>query len=542
MRFARAPAAGCLALWLAAAGAWAQAPALPPFAALEAAGARVGEISIVTQNVFDAQDPAEDNALFRLANRVHVPTRPSVIRRALLFRSGEPVSARLVEETERVLRAARYLHDVRIRPVAWRDGVVDIEVRTRDAWSLDPGISAGRSGGASSSGIHVSEENLLGTGVSLGVARSRNVDRTSNEIRFASERAFGSWTAIAASTARSDDGGRDAFSVVRPFHALDARWTAGVTALRDNRIDAIYRAGEVESEYRHRERRIEAFGGWSAGLVDGWVQRWTLGASLQENAYAAEPARAAPPRLPADETLAGPFVRWELVEDRYDVELNRNLIGRPEDFALGLAASVRLGWARGKSGPDPSALLYALGLARGGEPRDGHTLLASATLDGRVRDRQAERQRLSAQARWYVRQSRRWLFFASAGLDALTRPEIGDDLTLGGDNGLRGYPLRYQGGHRRALFTVEERYFTDLYVWRLFRIGAAAFVDTGRAWGGAQTHPRDAGWLGNAGMGLRIVSARAAFGNVLHLDVAVPLRPADDIRRVQWLVKTRVSF
>ena len=86
---------------------------------------------------------------------------------------------------------------------------------------------------------------------------------------------------------------------------------------------------------------------------------------------------------------------------------------------------------------------------------------------------------------------------------------------LGGDNGLRGYPLRYQSGTRRALFTVEERFYTDLYVWQLFRIGGAAFFDVGRAWGGENVNTVNPGWLSNAGVGMRIVSARAAFSSAI---------------------------
>ena len=42
--------------------------------------------------------------------------RPGVIERMLLFKSGEPVSVRLIEETERLLRSNGYLYDVSIRP------------------------------------------------------------------------------------------------------------------------------------------------------------------------------------------------------------------------------------------------------------------------------------------------------------------------------------------------------------------------------------------------------------------------------------------
>ena len=54
--------------------------------------------------------------------------------------------------------------------------------------------------------------------------------------------------------------------------------------------------------------------------------------------------------------------------------------------------------------------------------------------------------------------------------------------------------------------------------------------------------PLRAGWLRKAGFGLRIVSARAAFSNVLHIDLAFPLGAPADIKKVQFLVKTNTSF
>lgn len=516
---------------------------VPAFRELEAAGTTIGEIRIIALDVFDTEDPREDKLLFRWANRLHIQTRPEVIERALLFKRGEPVSVRLIEETERILRSNRYLYDVQLRPVAVHDGVVDIEVRTRDTWSLDPGLSAGRSGGSNSSSVGLKEYNLLGTGVGLSLGHSRNVDRSSNEFSLVNDRAFGSWTSIGLSHASNSDGRRDAVSVVRPFYALDARWAAGVTAVRDDRLDSIYQAGEMTAQYRHRETRAEIFGGWSAGLVDGWAQRYSLGLGLQRDEYALEPGATPPPLLPRDQKLVSPFVRYELVEDRYERELNRNLIGRPEFFALGLASTVQLGWATPALGSTQEALLYNATLSRGFEPYADHTLIAAARLNGQFTEGQVRRQRFGLQAQYYLPQGPRWLFFAGASADVLSRPNPEDALLLGGDNGLRGYPLRYQSGTRRALFTAEERFYTDLYLWRLFRIGGAAFVDVGRAWGGAEPgNPGNPGWLSDVGMGLRIVSARSAFSNVLHVDIAVPLNTTPDIKRVQFLVKTKTSF
>ena len=537
----RAPAR---AIERAPASARAAAPpaGLPSFQALEAAGARIGTIRVVAQDIFDTSDPQEDRLLFRWANRLHVQTRTSVIERALLFKTGEPVQARLIEETERLLRGSRYLFDVQLRPVAWRDGVVDIEVLTRDTWSLDPGLSVGRTGGSNSQALALRDYNLLGTGVSVGWQHTRNVDRSGNEIEIANDRAFGTWTSLRLSHASNSDGKREAVSVVRPFYALDARWAAGVSALQEDRIEAVYDAGNVVGQYRHRLQRGELFGGWSDGLVNGWVRRTSLGLSLRDDAYKPEPGLAAPTKLSLDQRLAGPFIRYDVIEDRIERELNRNLIGRPEFFSLGLVASVQLGWAATDMGSSQQALLLDTSIGRGFQPGPDQTLMASVRASATIVDGRVQRQRLGAQAQWYVPQGPRWLFYGSASMDALGNPQPDEMLALGGDSGLRGYPLRYQSGSRRALFTAEERFYTDLYIWRLFRLGGAAFVDSGRAWRNTTTVLSQPGWLSNAGLGLRIASTRSAFSNVLHIDVAAPLNTTADMKKVQLLVKSKTSF
>ena len=518
-----------------------QAPALS-FAALEAAGVRIGEIRVRTEDIFNTTDPREDNWLFRQANKLHIQTRPQVIERQLLFKSGEAVSVRLIEETERLLRSNRYLYDVKFIPLQVHDGMVDIEVVTRDTWSLDAGGSASRAGGANAGGLHIAEYNLFGTGTSLTLGRSQSVDRTSTVFGFANQRAFGTWVDLSLSHAVNSDGQRDAVSVVRPFYALDTRWAAGISAAKDDRIDSVYRAGAIVRQYRQRQNQGEAFVGWSPGLINGWVHRWSLGLSMQDDAYLVEPGLAPPSLLPPDRRLRAPFIRWELIEDRFDRELNRNLIGRPEYFSLGLTSSVQLGYAEHELGSSVNAMIYSASVARGFTPAAGHTLIASAKLSGQYFEHEIRRQRAVVQAQYYLPQSARWLFYAAGSAEALTNPDPDETLLLGGEDGLRGYPLRYQSGNRRALFTVEERFYTDIYLWRLFRIGGAAFMDVGRAWGGNMGNAVNPGWLANVGVGLRIVNSRSAFSNVLHIDLAAPLNNATDVKKLQFLVKTRTSF
>ena len=527
--------------------AWAQgqpatAEPLPSFAELEAAGAKIGEIRILNQNIFDTSDPGEDKWLFRWANKLHIQTRAGVIKESLLFKTGEPLRVSHIEETERVLRNTRYLYDVELRPLAWHDGVVDIEVATRDTWTLAPGISLGRSGGANSFGFDLREYNFLGTGIALSLGHSSNVDRSSNEFQISKDRAFDNQVSLSYSYADNSDGRRQSATLARPFYALDTRWAAGISASADDRLEAVYNAGNVIGQYRHQQDQAEVLGGWSEGRVNGWVQRWSLGLSLNDNKYAVEPGLVAPADLPADEKLVTPFLRYQLIEDRFERLRNRNQIGRPEFFALGLASTLQLGYASTGLGSTRNAWLYSGSISRGFVPAPEQTVLASASLSGELSENRLRRQQLGGTVSYFLPQSKRWLFYAAASGDVLSNPDPSDELLLGGDNGLRGYPLRYQSGLRRALFTVEERVYTDVFVYRLVRVGGAVFADVGRAWGGNNVNSDNSGWLSDVGVGLRFFSVRAAFSNVVHVDLAVPLNRTADISNVQFLVKSKTSF
>ena len=519
-----------------------QQTAGPSFAELQDAGAVVGEIRIDNQDIFDLDDPKENNALFRLANKLHIRTRPGVIRRMLLFKSGEPVSVRLIEETERLLRSNGYLYDVSIRPVAYHDGVVDIEVTTRDTWSLYPGLSFGRAGGANSGSIGLEENNLLGTGVSLSVSSSSDVDRDTTEFEISQNHAFDGWTSIGYVYASADDGERQAFNLARPFYALDTRWAAGLSLSKDNRIDSVYNSGTIAGQYRHRKNSAETYGGWSEGLIDGWTRRYSVGLNYQADTYEIDPGLAPPPELPSDQTLLGPFFRFEVIEDAYRKFKNRDKIERPEYFAMGFQSGVQLGRSLAALGSSREVWIYSASVSSGLEVRANHSLLMSGSLSGQYGSGGGEHQLYSGSIRYYAPQGKRALFFAGVSGDLVRNPDISDLLYLGGDNGLRGYPLRYQSGDQRALLTVEERVYTDWYPFRLFRVGGAVFFDVGRAWGGDNQNTVNPGWLSDVGFGLRILSARAAFGNVWHADVAFPLNADPSIDSVQFLFTTKATF
>src|SRR3972149_4274249 len=146
----------------------------------------------------------------------------------ILSRPGDRYARRLLDESERILRSNRYLYDAWIRPVAFRDGCVDIEVRTRDVWTLRPGISFERKGGKNTSSIDLQETNLLGLGAELGIARTFTADRTADSLEFSDAHLFGTWLSTGILLANTSAGSKRSYLLERPFYALDARLAAGV--------------------------------------------------------------------------------------------------------------------------------------------------------------------------------------------------------------------------------------------------------------------------------------------------------------------------
>ena len=92
----------------------------------------------------------------------------------------------------------------------------------------------------------------------------------------------------------------------------------------------------------------------------------------------------------------------------------------------------------------------------------------------------------SVATRYYWRETASRTLFLGLAADRGVNLDVDKQLTLGGDNGLRGYPLRYRTGQGRWLFTVEERAFTDWYPFRLFNVGGAVFYDMGATLGESQ--------------------------------------------------------
>ena len=514
-------------------------------AQLERAGATIREIIVTVDNVFDPENPKEDKPIYRWANNVHVRTHDSVIESALLFRDGDRYDRRVLDESARALRGRGYLADVSIGPGSYDpvSNTVDVDVRVRDAWTLAPELKFSHRGGQSEWAVGIDDRNLFGTGKQVQIIEKSLFDRDETLLSYADPNLLGSRVRLNAVYAEASDGFRHLLSAERPFYALDTRWMLGGNLLDEQRVDPIYDLGEQIDEFRHDVKGFTVQGGWSRGFAEGRVTRWLVGATSTEDVFYPTIDTPNPLLLPENRKLVYPWVGWQLLVDDYREISELNDIGRTEDISLGMNLLVGVGFADTRYGSDRDATLVRATLQQGWEfGGPGRMLTLSATGSTRDEHDGLQNSIVEAAAHYYLRHSESRVLAVSAAFTATSNLDPESQVLLGGDNGLRGYPLRYQAGETRSLLSIEERFFTDFYPWRLFRVGYAAFLDVGRVTGTDPRASQSLGTLYDVGVGLRLSSPRASGKSVVHIDLAFPLNGDPTIDTMQLIVETKGSF
>lgn len=510
---------------------------------LERANVRIGDIKIINENIFNPGDPNENRTIHRWANAVHIVTRPNVINTQLLFEPGDLYKKQQIEETERLLRSNRYLRDAKVSVIDFEDGVVDLEVRTTDVWTLNPSVSFGRGGGENHGGIGLKEFNLFGAGASVGISYKTDVDRDSLSLKYFDRNVLSSRYALRAEYSDASDGFSQRLSIERPFYALGTKRAGGARLQSGRRTESLYDIGEIAAQFEHKFVSEEVYLGWSDGLSNGWSKRYVAGIGYDSHEYAILDDGLYPQASTAnDRRFIYPFVGMELLQDDYITTRNFDQLNRTEDRHLGMRASAKLGYASPALGSSERALLFSGDASSTPYRSKKSTLAVGAALAGRLEGDSPKNVQFSVSGRYDRRQSENKLLHVSLAASLGTNLDLENTAYLGGDTGLRGYPLRYQAGDSSVLFTIEQRLFTDWYPFHLFNVGGAVFFDAGRTWGADPVSGKNYGWLRDVGVGLRIGSTRSGVGRVLHIDLAYPLDGGADISHVQFLIETRNRF
>lgn len=484
-------------------------------------GKKIRHIDYKTMPIFDESDPQENNRLYRLVNRLHMNTRSKVVRTQLLFREGDLLEINNIFESERILRSRNYLTNAYIIPTVICSDAVDLMVVTQDSWSLEPQFSLRKESEGTKSGFAIADGNIFGSGNSFTVGYEENSQRNLVHYEFKNPHVFNSQIATKLYYADTSDGKNTIVDISHPFYSLETLWGAGIYAEDYTQDDLIRFQDKQINSFVHQSVRDEIFYGLATEINSEFTRRWVFGFSQEDDIFLENDETLQ--IIPENRKASYPWVELQYLENRYGVFKNINQIQRLEDIALGSNFVFRVGYA-GKNFDNLNRLLRYKGLYQYTlDIRDKHIFETSVTLDGRHYDQDdAASSRvfgLAGAYHYFHDDKNRWYL----GLQYHAGQNLSqyEELTLGDINGMRGYPTDFQRGKKRYLITLERRYFSDIHIFNLSRLGVVAFYDHGKAWG--IDHYDFSNQLSNIGLGLRFSPTKVRVGNVVHINIAMPI-------------------
>lgn len=505
-------------------------------------GKRIRKVEFTSMSVFDKDDPDENNSLYLFLNKLHINTRPGVVRAQLLFEEGEQLEVKKIQESERILRARPYLTNAYIVPLTVCADQVDVMVVTQDAWALEPQFSVGKESEGTESGFAIADGNIFGTGNSLTIGYEQTNERNLIMYEFSNPHIFNSQIATKLYYADTSDGRDMLVDISHPFYSLETPWAAGFSTQDETLEEPIRHMDEEINSFRHQAMYNEVYFGLATDIQSTHTQRWLVGVSNEEDNFFA--TKDTLQNIPTDRKAVYPWIEYQYLENSYGVFKNVNQIQRPEDIALGQNLSFRLGFA-GTQFDNPDDVIRYIGSYSYIIDFDSQHIFESAfKIDGRyhsdVEGIDSSVAGINLSYNYFQDEKRRWYmgFLYEAGQDLAQYEE----LTVGDVTGLRGYPSDYQRGNERYVFTVERRYFTDIHLFNILRMGAVMFLDVGKAWGIDQYG--DSPLLSDVGFGLRFSSSKVRIGNVVHVDIAMPTseRDAQGVSEYQLTVGAAKKF
>jgi hypothetical protein len=484
----------------------------------------VRQVHIETRDVF-SEEEADRNFLYALGNTLHATTRSHVVEREMWFGAGDRVTRAEVEELARNLRSMRLFGAADVELIDEGNGEADLSVRTRDRLSLLVGAGVAVVGGVTEFSGSLGEVNLFGLGKRLSVSFKESDEEQSATLAYDDPQLFGTWHQLALRLGDTDEGFETRLTVVRPFkHLADpASWGGSIDAA-DEGVD-YYQRGETVAEVPIERRALSGFAASGAGPRD---LRRTLGVDVRAASFDYEPATgsgASLVHIPGDtdelELGLAATIDWAA---SYPKRTRIDTIDYVQDFELGASGRVRAaGQARDEDGvgTEVHPVLELGGRAAAEALAD---TFVTAEAGGRVRWHAGEVHGYRASGALHTFQASlpAQTLAASIAFDAVFDIDnLTPQLTLGEDNGLRGYPAREFTGTRIVRLNLEDRIFTGVEILK-FELGLVAFFDAGWVHGTAQgLSISDA--ITSAGCGLRIGSTNWLGRNVLRIDVGFPL-------------------
>jgi outer membrane protein assembly factor BamA len=472
---------------------------------------RIREIRIDIAPIY-TEEQAKGSSWKGFTNRHKTPTRESVIHTALLVKEGDVLDQELLDASERSLRRFKFLNGAEIVVVPVDEQTVDIEVQSKEVWTLEPGMNIDGGGGQTNVSVHLIEFSLFGTGKKLYAEAIHESDvGTTTKFGYSDYQLFNTrW--VGNTTYRTGPLIDAFFAQARlPLYSPDSIWSYGGTAYKADEIARLFEDGEESSRYGKDKVHLKGFATRSFGER---YKKTNLKVGLQylkiDYSDLGDETTTPPP---VDQANLTPSISLSSGKTEWAQSTFVNKMGGTEDYWIGSRYGAKVGY--GIPLEDTLELWDVMTYATKNMAfAHKQRLNLSASVSSEV----VRNTYLLLGAKYYKNFSRHTLamrFKTTIGYDL----DSSKQFQLGADSGLRGYPARQFTGERLMLLNIEDRQFWgDIALGPKFALGSVVFLDAGNVWKQDESAALDdLNW--SAGVGLRIGLSNMPSQPILRVDV-----------------------
>ena len=157
-------------------------------------------------------------------------------------------------------------------------------------------------------------------------------------------------------------------------------------------------------------------------------------------------------------------------------------MGVDEDVSIGDSISVSVGWKAKALGSDARGLVLGVGYNYGSQIAERTLIFFNLSLGIDTNETSDDKGNISLHGRLFHYETQNHNYLLNGTIETKLNAEPFEQYVLGGNSGLKGYPLRYQKGDTRVTFSIEDRLYFDWYPLQLIKFGIAAFAEAGSAW------------------------------------------------------------
>ncbi len=504
----------------------------------------VSEIIIVNHSIFDE---SADNSIFihHWANKLHVDTRNEVILDRLNFKENDAIDSDDIAEAQRVLRRLPYISDAKVY-VARPDPQADVKTKGKtivvevwDNWSLLPTVNFSRSNGESRSAFGIKEDNLLGTGIGTDFQYQKERDRSGYLFGVSAPIKWVKHADVSADYYDNSDGKALSLAFEKPFYTLDGTHSYSADYNDQRRVDTIRQNGVEAEKFDHDISQFNVNYGWLLHHGNNELSRLMIGISQDKHVFSPE---TDDDLTPADRDYLYPWINYQFIQDDYRVFENIRLIRKKEDINLGWTHSVTLGIETRDTRHSGDLGYHVDWSTSKGYQFNKQLVFLNLSGNGHFNTGEKDYYRVDLQGEYYYQFTSKWIGYGKARFTASRDLPLDQLNTLGDETGVRGYPDDYQHGDNVWVASAELRYIPNINLYQLADLGWALFTDIGRASGGRAEFNEEQGVIGSVGIGARLYSSKASYGNVAHIDLTYPFTSGPEVGGLGWRFEVRRQF